>query len=543
MRLPVLALLTSLAVAACSSCDRKKPASASGDPDKPSLRFYALGTVAGALEPCGCVKNMLGGVDHAAALVLKNSNVPRLVAGAGPMLFENPIIEQKSRTQSLWKAEVLAQSLAQLGMVGWSPGANDWAAGEQNLRRLSAQAGAKLIASNLRGQTAGAAAVHVAEVAGYRVGVAGVSVPRANDKLPDNVRAADPVPELERALRTLREKRAQILIALASMPRGDAIRMIERVEGFHVLVVGKPFDQGETNDGTVPPMLIGKTLVIQPPNHLQGLAVVDWFVRSDSFDFEDGSGVAAAEERTSLEQRIAELERRVAGWKRPEAGVSKQDLRAREADLGRLKARLSELGSTKSATKGSFFRYELVPVREDVGVHASTAQRMKEYYKRVNGHNRVAFKDRKPPPLADGQAGFVGIEQCSDCHEEAYDFWKKTGHAKAYETLSRDHKEFNLDCVSCHVTGYEQPGGSTVTHVEHLKDVQCETCHGPGSLHVDDPENEKLISAAPERSLCAPLCHHPPHVKEDWDVNLAFGKIIGPGHGAPLPATAAKPGK
>ena len=62
--------------------------------------------------------------------------------------------------------------------------------------------------------------------------------------------------------------------------------------------------------------------------------------------------------------------------------------------------------------------------------------------------------------------------------------WDKTRHAHAYETLATQFKEYNLDCVSCHVTGYEQPGGSSVTHVDKLNDVQCEFCHGPSSRHA-----------------------------------------------------------
>jgi hypothetical protein len=26
-------------------------------------------------------------------------------------------------------------------------------------------------------------------------------------------------------------------------------------------------------------------------------------------------------------------------------------------------------------------------------------------------------------------------------------------------------------------------------------------------------------------------CHHTPHVADDWDLSLAWSKIIGPGHG------------
>jgi len=79
------------------------------------------------------------------------------------------------------------------------------------------------------------------------------------------------------------------------------------------------------------------------------------------------------------------------------------------------------------------------------------------------------------------------------------------------------------------VTGYEKPGGSSVTHVDKLKDVQCEDCHGPGSMHVQNPTNKARIVASPAPSVCI-SCHHPPHV-EDFDVAVAVRGVIGPGHG------------
>jgi hypothetical protein len=132
----------------------------------------------------------------------------------------------------------------------------------------------------------------------------------------------------------------------------------------------------------------------------------------------------------------------------------------------------------------------------------------------------------------------VGVEVCTTCHKSKREFWNRTQHSGAYATLSSAHKEFNLDCVSCHVTGYDRPGGSTVVHVEKLRDVQCEVCHGPGSRHVDTPLDEKLI-ALPEQSLCAAQCHHPPHVKADWSVTASWAKIIGPGHQRPSSAPSS----
>jgi RecJ-like exonuclease len=147
----------------------------------------------------------------------------------------------------------------------------------------------------------------------------------------------------------------------------------------------------------------------------------------------------------------------------------------------------------------------------------------------VNEHNQVAFADRLPPPRKGDQPTYVGVEVCTKCHDDARAFWDKTKHSHAYKTLSDQSKEFNLDCVSCHVTGYEQPGGSSVTHVDKLESVQCEVCHGPGSKHSAAPKKVAQPVKKPKSDLCV-SCHHPPHV-EAFDAKAAMDEIIGPGHG------------
>jgi hypothetical protein len=86
--------------------------------------------------------------------------------------------------------------------------------------------------------------------------------------------------------------------------------------------------------------------------------------------------------------------------------------------------------------------------------------------------------------------------------------------------------------VGCHVTGYEQPGGTTVTHVEKLQNVQCEVCHGPGSRHPLDPADKSRIVAKPATDRCLD-CHHAPHV-EAFDPVAKMKEILGPGHGMPV---------
>ncbi|MEM9697134.1 MAG: multiheme c-type cytochrome, partial [Myxococcota bacterium] len=100
----------------------------------------------------------------------------------------------------------------------------------------------------------------------------------------------------------------------------------------------------------------------------------------------------------------------------------------------------------------------------------------------------------------------------------------------AYQTLIDGHVQYNLECVGCHVTGYGKPGGSTVTHNADLQSVQCETCHGPGSKHAENPGAKGLITLAPDPQSCVSQCHHPPHI-EGFDPVAKMDLVLGPGHG------------
>ncbi len=493
----------------------------------PGVRVYLVSTVAGALEPCGCVKDMLGGIDHLAAFIAKErASAPQsIVLGAGPTLFADPMLDEKKAAQDGWKAEALARSLDDLGLRAWTPGKNDFAAGAETLAKLTGER-MTLLGANLDVQQAKVEAARVYDVGPYRVGVAGVSLPTYKGALPPGVQVRDPKHELESALRELEQKKAQIKIALVAITRGEALRLAEQVPGFHVLLVGKQSDQGDGNDQPTPAVLVGKTLVVQAPNHLQAVASVDFHIEDSRFDFQDGSRTADEERRTSLRLGLAELEGRL-----KRLADTSADKKALADQYAQKKRELEELSRPSPPTKGSFFTYRLTEVRESLGSDEKAKAHMGEYYRKVNDHNREAFKDWLPKPAAEGQSSYVGIEACTSCHQEERAFWNTTPHAKAYATLANQNKQFNLECASCHLTGYDQPGGSTLTHVEKLTDVQCEVCHGPGSRHVANPTDSKLLQAVPAKTLCAASCHHPPHVPQGWNSDEAWLKIIGKGHG------------
>jgi 2',3'-cyclic-nucleotide 2'-phosphodiesterase (5'-nucleotidase family) len=486
-----------------------------------------MSSVAGALEPCGCVKDMLGGADHAAAYIASQASAApsALVVGAGPMLFLNARADAARDSQISFKADALADAYRALGLTAWAPGANDWLLGEATLTSLVQRSGAGLLAANVH-SAAKLERTKLLEVSGMKVGFVGVSVPLVLGHAPSGVELTDAVLAAKSGLGELKAAGSQLEILLAAMPRGAALRLLEGLPGFEVAVLGKPFDEGEANDPPQSPLLVGKTLVVETPNHLQALGVVDLYVRGQSFDFADGSGLEATERRLEIGRRLREIRARL------EQGGARADIAALERDQQALQAELGKLKDVKPPAQGSFFRFQSVDVTEKLGSDASVAQHIAAYYQRVNDHNREAYKDLAPVAPGPGEASYIGLEACSKCHESQRKFWNSTSHAAAYATLQVQHKEFNLDCVGCHVTGYGKPGGTTVTHVENLTAVQCEVCHGAGSKHAADPKNRDFIKM-PEPSLCTGSCHHPPHVHPGWSADAAWTKIVGPGHGMP----------
>jgi len=532
-----LGLTASVGLAACQGCGQTpnngQPETAEAVPKVPTVRLYVVSTVAGALEPCGCSKDMLGGIDHLAAYVASQSkDAPSsMVVGAGPLLFGEPLLDERERTQREWNAEAMAEASNKIGLTAWAPGANDWAAGADKLVTYRDKTGAAVLAANIDGAK-GIMPSTIRDVGGTKVGIIGVSTPSAGlGETAVDLKSGPAVDAMKREIASLKKQGATILVGLAALPRGEALRLAEAVPELHVLVVGKPSQKGDANDALKPAVLVGSTIVVETANHLQSVAVLDLYVRGDSKEvvFADAGGVAKAEELITVSERIRYLENRINGWE-DDKTVDPKDVEARKADLAKLREEKVALEKSEPPKKGSFFLYTAIEVRESLGVHDGVKKVLAGYYRRVNDHNKEAFKDRKPQPAEKGKASYVGVEECTTCHEEEREVWDKTGHAKAYETLVEDHKEFNLDCVGCHVTGYDVPGGSTVTFVEELKDVGCETCHGPGSLHVADSEKPGLIVLEPDPQSCVSECHHPPHV-EGFDPEASMKKVLGPGHG------------
>ena len=157
------------------------------------------------------------------------------------------------------------------------------------------------------------------------------------------------------------------------------------------------------------------------------------------------------------------------------------------------------------------------------------------------GTYKIEFKDgTSGATITINSAMYLGVEggavSCIGCHNTSewdykYDKWMMTGHASMLErglngTLSSHYGE---DCISCHTVGFDTdaandgfddfpfvfpdslyPGVYDQMLVQYpgamaKANIQCESCHGPGSAHLGIISNSK-ISTSISTDNCA-WCH------------------------------------
>jgi len=106
------------------------------------------------------------------------------------------------------------------------------------------------------------------------------------------------------------------------------------------------------------------------------------------------------------------------------------------------------------------------------------------------------------------KATYVGMEKCKECHPEHVESYYSWKYSKNFRIIQMRRKDHDPNCLPCHTTGYGQKGGfSSMEETPGMVNKQCESCHGPASLHLKAPtklEHQETLSI-PE-NLCT-TCH------------------------------------
>jgi hypothetical protein len=253
-----------------------------------------------------------------------------------------------------------------------------------------------------------------------------------------------------------------------------------------------------------------------------------------------GAAPVWAGSEETREKELAGLELRMASYleklERAEElnGGNVEPYRLKVVELTERRRLLTEAGVRPPAT-GSYLSYRFVPMTEDRPSDPAVKELVKRYDADVAEQNlRWAQEHGKDcPPPGPEQRAYVGDAACVGCHEEAQAFSETRKHEDAYKTLVDGGKQYDLSCVGCHVTGWQEPGGvCRVDKVEGRKNVTCESCHGPGSLHLTD-QGPGTIALKVSEATCK-SCHTPEH-SSAFDYALYLSRVVGPGHGKKAP--------
>ncbi|MBK1833068.1 multiheme c-type cytochrome [Roseibacillus ishigakijimensis] len=132
--------------------------------------------------------------------------------------------------------------------------------------------------------------------------------------------------------------------------------------------------------------------------------------------------------------------------------------------------------------------------------------------------------ERNDPNLIPGvtpTARYLGSQACAQCHLEETEIWQKSGHGHAFATLVQRDSQADPTCIGCHTVGFGEPSGYRRSFgAEKLVDVGCESCHGPGSAHVESwlAGEEPSFRFRPLGAGDCKTCHHGEFSRPfDWD--------------------------
>ncbi|MCB9745245.1 MAG: hypothetical protein H6741_12325 [Alphaproteobacteria bacterium] len=408
---------------------------------------------------------------------------------AGNLLYRSQRLPDSDRAQRLVKAELIAEAYALLGVDGMVFGEADLALGD-DYWRIVEQHQLPLIATNLSCESRALPTQKVVERAGVKVGLLGLA-PAA----PEGCSLSEAQPAVEAAIAQMGD--VDVLVLL-SAERSDAERALAaKVADIDFVVHG-----GETLTNTQAAALEGGAWQLSAGDRGKkvGVATLD-FTPGASAWYDEGATDALARRVETYEERIrkarADLE-------------DAEEERARSRIERRIEVYERELQSAREAHDAAaaiaggprnLFANGLVELGDNIADHPATAALVAQGLLAVE---QAAAQPQEGAAFA--SKAFVGSNFCQGCHPGPFAQWKTTPHADAYRALTKDRRNLDQDCWSCHVTGAFHPEGpQSPREVSGLKEVGCESCHGPGAAHIQDPAGAKM-SAEVSATTCT-QCH------------------------------------
>ncbi|HEY1101402.1 MAG TPA: multiheme c-type cytochrome [Myxococcota bacterium] len=571
-RLLLVALLTLTMAAACTapagaspastSMSTSAPAATTPPPATPStatplvgppvfaavpadkrLLLLVTASVQGYVEPCGCTGDPLGGIARLGGIVADARRVygERVVfVDGGDLLFEKPDdTAAVDLCQAQARTELLVSTYARLGVAATVRGPLD----------------------DVRGEAFRAALLDkhkVASVGGRRVQRLvrdGIAVLIVGLDVADDAAKLDGIVAAEVA-----NQPADVVVVLAQRDTKATRALAATLKGVDVVVVGR------AGEAPAPPEKLGEVVVVNPGWQAQHVGVVELVLEGRSgrepLPLDDRAAVADGRKKL-LDVRVAELDKLLAAL---EAGDTKTFQQGRRDRFAKERDDLAaQLATPSTPLPGPHIAVRALPLKRGLTEEPTAFAALKTYEAAIPSLVSSCEAGVVCAEPAADVPRYVGAATCQACHAAAWDFWNRalvdvsitkpdgtktthpSGHVKAWETLVHAGRDKDRSCVGCHSAGFDVEGGACTTTklVElELTAVQCESCHGAGSAHVNGGGDKTKIARDVPEARCRE-CHLPPHIESAasfvYDERLLH--ILGDGHGAARRARLAPTSK
>lgn len=501
-------------------------------PDSTRTAVVFTSSLQGYIEPCGCTSDPLGGLARIATVFkkfqkeLKNQAI---LIDTGDLVFENTQpLNPADRCTEEAKAMLIMSVLHGIGLAATVTGERDLSNGKAFYDSLLQQ---------------------------YPVSRPGISdqkplIIQAGQNLIGIVDLSTPE-VLTSQINWLQEKGAKVIIAISQLNLSRSEAMAGLTKGLDIVLLGNSPGEAPTLPRQVSTM---GPWFISAGQQGQYLGVLEFSHLDKRLPQTALTIDTSVEEKR---QRLEILEQRIQLLKQQIALTTAQDkLTFLTMRLERAQQEENEIKSERPAAPQSqepSFTFRAIPIKRDITPDPSIQAQTQAYEKKIPELTKQCESTIECPSLKAGEPSFIGAESCKSCHAAAYNVWKaaivskkmkstsgqlelrQVGHSKAWATLLDVHKDQDRSCIGCHSIGFMQPGGYCKTNdVGMFKNVQCEACHGPGSLHAQTGKKEHIRGKVTEQ-VCRE-CHHVPHIPttNSFVFNEQVQLILGPGHGETL---------
>jgi 2',3'-cyclic-nucleotide 2'-phosphodiesterase (5'-nucleotidase family) len=461
----------------------------------------------------------LGGLPKKAQQLeaLRGKKSAVLALDCGALLFKEEKLPPDQREQLLATAQGIVSAYNKMSFAAVGVARQDLAAGLPFLLATQKKSNFPWLSANLLSRTERKPWFKphtLITTGGMRIAVIGLTA-QGPDSLfteKDNAVIVPWEEVLPKELTQLRG-RADMTILLSSFPAATNRKIAETHPELHLIL------QAGNSQGNIPPERVHNTLITQVEAQGKSVGILEvlWNAQSKRWE-EPGAENLLTDKKNEMDRLGWQLNRyRRQGdpeqvfKTQPEILEAYNDMLARqkllEEEIGRLTA--EQTSRNISHQRLSSYSNHFEAMRKELPDNPAIRAIVDATTSEVNRIGKAAAKarisgiDDQGPKKPSGN--YAGSTACTSCHVPQFAKWRGTQHATAYDTLEAKGQQFNVQCLPCHITGPAAQTGQEMLALAHdLRQVGCESCHGPARAHSLQPMVAKADS--PTMATCL-RCH------------------------------------